>query len=61
MSGWDRLHGLLFGVGVALLSLTVVAAPPTGGHTADVEQFDAQFRPLLAQYCVTCHSERLPG
>src|SRR5437868_2467311 len=60
MSGWYRLHGLLFGVGLALLSLTAVAAPPPSGHAADVQQFDAQFRPLLAQYCVTCHSGDRP-
>ncbi len=48
--------GLWAGVGLMLLGLMVVAAPPpTTGQTDDAKKFDDQFRPLLARHCVECH------
>ncbi len=43
------------GVGVRLLSLTIVTASLSTGKADDPKSFEDQFRPLLTQHCVECH------
>ncbi|HUG91867.1 MAG TPA: DUF1592 domain-containing protein [Planctomycetaceae bacterium] len=56
MAGWRKRVGFWTSIGVMLLGCSAGAAPPpTADAAADVRQFDDQFRPLLARYCVGCH------
>ncbi len=49
---WIRLGT---GIGLMLLGVAVVAAPPSTGQSDEARQFEDQFRPLLARHCVECH------
>lgn len=55
-----RFCGLSLVVGLALLSETAAADPPANTAKSDSTQFEDQFRPLLARYCLTCHSGDQP-
>jgi mono/diheme cytochrome c family protein len=55
MAGWCMWGDLFVAVGLTLLGVTVAAAQPISGPSADARQFEDQFRPLLARYCVACH------
>jgi len=61
MPGWRAWVRLWAGVGLTLLGLVSVAAPPPNtGQAADAKQFEDQFRPLLAHHCVDCHRGDTP-
>lgn len=50
-----------FGIGLTLFVASANAAPPTATNSsADIGQFENQFRPLLVKYCVSCHSGDKP-
>lgn len=55
MAVWRMWVEWFAGVGLTLLGVAAVAAPPTAGQADDAKQFDDQFRPLLARHCVDCH------
>ena len=56
MPGWRAWVRLWVGAGLTLLSAVSVAEPPSDtGQAADARQFEDQFRPLLARYCLDCH------
>ena len=55
MSGWRIGVGLWAGVGLTVLVVAAIAAPPSTVQKDDAKQFDDQIRPLLARHCVTCH------
>ncbi len=42
-----------------LLSMTTAASGQSRTDTGDETDFDAHLRPLLTEYCVTCHNDRL--
>ena len=52
MAGWRNSIVLALVVGFT--------APTLAEENADSKAFDKQFRPLLARYCVTCHSGEKP-
>src|SRR6188472_4010954 len=56
MSGWRIWNGLWYGV-VSIPLIAAFAAPARGD---EAEQFDTQFRPLLTNHCVSCHSGDKP-
>lgn len=61
MAGSYKWIGVWCAAGLTLLGWAAVAAPPPAtGQAADARQFDDQFRPLLAQHCVACHSGDKP-
>ena len=56
MAEWRKWVGWWGGIGLTLLGVAVVAAPPPAtGQLDDAKQFEDQFRPLLAGHCVACH------
>ena len=53
--------GLWAGVGLTLLGVAVIAAPPPSTEPSDeAKQFESQFRPLVARHCVECHRGEKP-
>jgi hypothetical protein len=55
-----RWFGLCTLFSLATLVAPAVAAPPQPDDAAPAPQFDEQFRPLLREFCVSCHSGDKP-
>ncbi len=61
MGGVRTWLSLCVGMGLTLIGVGIVAAPPDANpQSADSQQFDKQFRPLLTRHCVECHSGDKP-
>ena len=62
---WRTRLELCAGMGLTLLGVASIAAPPATAQSAatqaaESQQFEKQFRPLLTSHCVACHSGDKP-
>lgn len=61
MLGVRTWLSLCVGMGLALIGVALIAAPPDANNqSAESQQFEQQFRPLLTRHCVACHSGDKP-